>query len=123
MAGREAAEALESGAETVNNIVHSFRLTSTSFDKKSYLTYLKGYMKAIKAKLQESDPDRVPIFEKNVRWLMATILHLLKSCCYLNVQAAAFAKKVVGSFGDYEFYTGESMQPEGMIALLNYRVS
>ena len=38
---REAAEALESGAEQVNNIVHSFRLTSTTFDKKSYLTYLK----------------------------------------------------------------------------------
>lgn len=26
----------------VNNIVASFRLQSTSFDKKSYLTYLKG---------------------------------------------------------------------------------
>ncbi len=26
----------------VNNIVHSFRLQSTSFDKKSFLTYLKG---------------------------------------------------------------------------------
>jgi hypothetical protein len=24
----------------VNNIVHSFRLTETSFDKKSYMTYL-----------------------------------------------------------------------------------
>lgn len=26
----------------MNNIVHSFRLTETSFDKKSYMTYLKG---------------------------------------------------------------------------------
>ena len=26
----------------VNNIIHSFRLQSTSFDKKSYLAYLKG---------------------------------------------------------------------------------
>ena len=25
----------------VNNVVHSFRLEATSFDKKSYLTYLK----------------------------------------------------------------------------------
>ena len=33
--------ALEEGAETVNNVVYSFRLQQTSFDKKSYLTYLK----------------------------------------------------------------------------------
>jgi hypothetical protein len=26
----------------VNNIIHSFRLQSTSFDKKGYLGYLKG---------------------------------------------------------------------------------
>lgn len=37
----EQAEALENGAEQVINIVHSFRLSATSFDKKSYLTYLK----------------------------------------------------------------------------------
>ena len=34
-------EALEEGAKQVNNVVHSFRLQPTSFDKKSYLTYLK----------------------------------------------------------------------------------
>lgn len=96
----EEAEALENGAEQVINIVHSFRLQSTSFDKKSYLAYLKGYMKAVKAKLAETNPDRIPAFEKG---------------------AAAFAKKIVGSFGDWEFYTGESMDPEGMVALLNYR--
>ena len=37
----EGEEALEDGAATVNNVVHSFRLNQTSFDKKSYLTYLK----------------------------------------------------------------------------------
>ncbi|MEI4867057.1 hypothetical protein, partial [Klebsiella pneumoniae] len=55
----EAEEALEEGEERVNNIVHSFRLTETSFDKKSYMTYLKGYMKAVKAHLQEKNPERV----------------------------------------------------------------
>ena len=34
-------EALEDGAAQVNNVIHSFRLQSTTFDKKSYLTYLK----------------------------------------------------------------------------------
>ncbi|KAH8105851.1 translationally controlled tumor-associated [Cristinia sonorae] len=93
-------EALEEGAVQVNNIVHSFRLQSTTFDKKSYLTYLKGYMKAVKAYLQEKNPERVEAFEKG---------------------AAAFAKKIVANFKDYEFYTGEGMNPDGMVALLNYR--
>ena len=96
----EQQEALDNGAEQVINIVHSFRLQATSFDKKSYLTYLKGYMKTIKQNLQETKPERVPEFEK---------------------KAAEFAKKVVGKFNDWEFYTGESMNPDGMVALLNYR--
>ncbi|WVR05993.1 hypothetical protein IAU60_003021 [Kwoniella sp. DSM 27419] len=96
----EQEEALENGASQVNNVVHSMRLQSTVFDKKSYLTYLKGYMKAVKAKLQETNPDRVAAFEKGAQDL---------------------AKKIVGNFKDYEFYVGESMNPEGMVALLNYR--
>ncbi|KAF8351414.1 translationally controlled tumor-associated [Amanita rubescens] len=93
-------DAMEDGAKTVNNVVHSFRLQQTSFDKKSYLTYLKGYMKAVKAELQNSNPERVEAFEKG---------------------AQTFAKKVVAGFKDFEFYTGESMNPDGMVALLNYR--
>ncbi|KAJ7129619.1 Mss4-like protein [Mycena epipterygia] len=93
----EQEEALEEGATQVNNVVFSFRLQSTTFDKKSFLGYLKGYMKAVKGKIE---PDRVEAFEKG---------------------AAAFAKKIVGNFKDYEFYTGENMNPDGMVALLNYR--
>lgn len=37
----DADEALEDGASQVNNVVYSFRLQATSFDKKSYLLYLK----------------------------------------------------------------------------------
>ena len=37
----DAADDLEEGAESVNNLVYSFRLQSTQFDKKSYLTHLK----------------------------------------------------------------------------------
>lgn len=96
----EQQEDLADGDQQVNNIVYSFRLVSTSFDKKSYMTYLKGYMKSVKTSLQEKNPDRVAAFEKG---------------------AATFAKKVLGNFKDYEFYTGESMNPDGMVALLNYR--
>ena len=34
---------------------------------------------------------------------------------------SGYAKKIVASFKDWEFYTGESMDPDGMIVLLNYR--
>jgi hypothetical protein len=84
----EASEALEDGAKTVNNVVHSFRLQSTSFDKKSFLVYLKGYMKAVKENLQKNNPDRVAAFEAG---------------------AQTFAKKIVGNFKDYEFVSVISM--------------
>ena len=96
----EVDEGLEDGIETVNNIVYSFRLQPTSFDKKSYLLHLKQYMKKVKAKLQETNADRVEAFEKG---------------------ASAYAKKLVASFNDLEFYTGESMDIEGMVVPLNYR--
>lgn len=38
----EADEGADDGAQTVIDVVHSFRLNETSFDKKSYLTHLKG---------------------------------------------------------------------------------
>lgn len=31
--------------------------------------------------------------------------------------AQAFAKKLLANFKDYEFYTGESMNPDGMLVL------
>jgi len=96
----ETEEALEDGATQVNNVIHSFRLQPTQFDKKSYLAYLKGYMKAVKSKLIETNPERVEAFEKG---------------------AQVYAKKLVASFKDLEFYTGETMNPDGMVALLNYR--
>jgi hypothetical protein len=42
----DAGEDLEDGAVQVNNVVYAFRLQSTSFDKKSYLAYLKGMSKS-----------------------------------------------------------------------------
>jgi hypothetical protein len=38
----EAEEGVEDGAVQVNNVVNSFRLQQTSFDKKSYLSHLKS---------------------------------------------------------------------------------
>ncbi|ODV63128.1 Tma19p [Ascoidea rubescens DSM 1968] len=95
----DAGEELEDGVETVNNIVNSFRLQSTGFDKKSYLTHLKAYMKVIKAKLADQ-PEEQKAFEKG---------------------ASVYAKKIIKNFKDFDFYTTESMNPDGMVILLNYR--
>ncbi|SPO04518.1 probable IgE-dependent histamine-releasing factor [Cephalotrichum gorgonifer] len=99
----EAEEALDDQAVKVNNIVNSFRYTETSFDKKSYLSYLKGYMKAVKAALQEkgAPEEEIKAFESGAQKFVKE--HLLPK------------------FKDYEFFIGESMNPDGMVILLNYR--
>jgi hypothetical protein len=91
---------MEEGDIQVNNVIHSMRLTETQFDKKSYMTYIKGYMKQIKAHLMETNPERAEAFQ---------------------AEAPAFVKKILANIKDYEFYVGESMNPEGSVALLNYR--
>ncbi|KAJ2898804.1 hypothetical protein GGI21_002946 [Coemansia aciculifera] len=108
----DAEEALEDGSSLVNNVIYSNRLQESSkFDKKSYMVYIKGYLKAIDARLKKlaeaknNDPEskefkRSQSFQKD---------------------AQAFVLKVVKNIGDYDFYTGESMNPDGMIVLLNYR--
>lgn len=52
-------------------------------------------MKAVKAKLQEQgkSAEEVKAFETG---------------------AAGFAKKIIANFKDWEFYTGESMDPDAM---------
>lgn len=46
----EAEEGADDAAETVIDIVHSFRLNETSFDKKSYLIHLKGMFERPRAR-------------------------------------------------------------------------
>jgi hypothetical protein len=91
----EGGDDVDDGAQTVLDVVHSFRLNETQFDKKSYLVHLKGYMKAVKEGMKKkgASDEAVTEFEKG---------------------ASAYAKKIVGNFKDYEFLIGESMNPDGM---------
>ncbi|KAL2164692.1 hypothetical protein VTH06DRAFT_3909 [Thermothelomyces fergusii] len=98
----EGDEALEEGEERVHDIRHSFRLQETQFDKKTYLATLKAYMKSVKTKLQEAGKSAEEVKE-------------------FETKASGFAKKIIANFNDYEFFTGNSMNPDGMIVLLNYR--
>ncbi|KAF9315181.1 hypothetical protein BG003_003418 [Podila horticola] len=87
----EADEELEDGVVIVNNVVSAFRLQDTTFDKKQYTFYLKGYMKAIKAKIQEAaaknGKDADAIFKA------------------FETSAQAAAKKILGNFKDYKLST------------------
>jgi hypothetical protein len=90
-------EAVESGCDIVLN----HRLVETGFgDKKAYTLYLKEYMKKLVSKLEERSPDQVEVFKTNMNKVM---------------------KELLNRFKDLQFFTGESMDADGMIALCEYR--
>ncbi|TPX68295.1 hypothetical protein CcCBS67573_g07229 [Chytriomyces confervae] len=93
-------DGVEEGEQIVNNVIYSFRLQASGFDKKGYMTYIKGYMKAVKEHLTSINSPRLADFES---------------------KAKVAVKKILENFGDYEFYVSEGMNPDGMVLLLNYR--
>uniref|UniRef100_A0A3B4Z1U4 Tumor protein, translationally-controlled 1 n=1 Tax=Seriola lalandi dorsalis TaxID=1841481 RepID=A0A3B4Z1U4_SERLL len=103
----EAIESTESSSVSGVDIILNHKLQETGFDKKQYLTYIKEYVKVIKAKLEESNPERVEAFTLSAS-LHKTRISLnfgrFLTCCRLS-----------------QFFTGESMNPEGMVGLLDYR--
>ncbi|KAK0084656.1 hypothetical protein PV325_006618 [Microctonus aethiopoides] len=91
-------EAVESGVDVVLN--HKLQETYAFGDKKSYTLYLKDYMKKLVAKLEEKSPDQVDVFKNNMNKVM---------------------KDILGRFKDLQFFTGESMEIEGLVGLMEYR--
>ncbi|XP_040281369.1 translationally-controlled tumor protein [Bufo bufo] len=102
--GNASAEGFDEGSDATTvtgvDIVLNHKLQETGFTKESYKSYIKDYMKAIKAKLEESNPERVKPFMNG---------------------AAEKIKLILGNFKSYQFFTGETMNPEGMVALLDFR--
>jgi len=96
----EGGEDLESTTVSGVDIVLNHKLSETGFDKTSFIAYIKEYMKTIKGKLSESDPERVKPFMAG---------------------AQDEVKKILSNFKNYQFYTGESMNAEGMVGLLDFR--
>lgn len=90
--------AVESGVDVVLN--HRLQETYAFNDKKSYTLYLKDYMKKLVAKLEEKAPDQVDVFKTNTNKVM---------------------KDVLTRFKDLQFFTGESMDIDGLVALMEYR--
>uniref|UniRef100_A0A2I2YMI2 TCTP domain-containing protein n=1 Tax=Gorilla gorilla gorilla TaxID=9595 RepID=A0A2I2YMI2_GORGO len=88
-------EGTESTVITAVDVVMNHHL----FTKEAYKEYIKDYMKSIKGKLEELRPERVKHFMKG---------------------AAEQIKLILANFKNYQFFIGENMNPDGMVALLDY---
>jgi len=88
----------ESGVDVVLN--HRLCETFAFHDKKSYTLYLKDYMKKLIAKMEENKSDEIDVFKTNMNKQM---------------------KEILGRFKELQFFTGESMDCDGMVAMMEYR--
>ncbi|XP_064098773.1 translationally-controlled tumor protein homolog [Macrobrachium nipponense] len=91
-------EGTESNSVSGIDVVIFMRLQETGFgNKKDYLTYMKEYIKSLKSKLEGTPAaDKLPAIQK-------PLAELLKK------------------FKDLQFFTGESMNPDGMVAIGDYK--
>jgi hypothetical protein len=81
------------------DIVLNCRLVEYTLSKKDYMTHIKDYMKQVKTRLEEDNSPDKDLFQKNVQ---------------------EFIKDVLANYKDYQLFCGESMKPEGMLALMKW---
>ncbi|EHB09654.1 Translationally-controlled tumor protein [Heterocephalus glaber] len=90
----------ESTAVTGVDIVVNPHLQETSFTKEAYKEYINDYMKSVKGKPEEQRPERVNPFMTG---------------------AAEQIKHILANFKNYQFFIGANMNPDGVVAVLDYR--
>jgi len=91
-------DAIESGLDLVLNQ----RLVETAFTKSDYKNYLKTYTKALQEKWKELEWNE-------------------EQTGIAKTKLTEAVKKVLPKLDDYQFFLGESTNPDGMVALLEYR--
>jgi hypothetical protein len=92
-------EGSDVGSKQGVDIVMNGRLVEYTMNKKDYMTHIKEYMKEVKTKLEKDNSPDKDLFQKNVQ---------------------EFVKEVLANFKDYQFFCGETMKPEGMLALMKW---
>merc|ERR1712141_716108 len=100
--GADGDEGADASSVSGIDIVLNHRLTETGFgSKKDYMVYLKDYMKKVVKYLEDNDrAGEVETFKKNINGVM---------------------KDLLGKFKDLQFFTGESMDAEAMIMIMDYK--
>merc|ERR1711893_256626 len=98
----EADEGTDTSTQSGVDIVLNHRLVETGFgSKKDYTVYLKDYMKKVVKYLEDNGRSgEVDSFKTNINKVM---------------------KDLLGKFKDLQFFTGESMDAEAMILMLDYK--
>ncbi|KAK7078065.1 tRNA 2'-phosphotransferase [Halocaridina rubra] len=94
----EAEEGTDAASVSGIDVVLFMRLQETFFaGKKDYLSYMREYLKALKTKLEGTPgADKLPAIQKPL-------------------------SEILKKFKDLQFFTGESMNPDGMIAIGDYK--
>merc|ERR1712200_205265 len=98
----EADEGTDAASESGVDVILNHRLVETGFgSKKDYTVYLKDYMKKVIKHLEDNNrAGEVDEFKKNINGVM---------------------KELLKKFKDLQFFTGESMEAEAMILIMDYR--
>ena len=134
----EADEGTDAASESGVDVILNHRLVETGFgSKKDYTVYLKDYMKKVVAYLEENDmKDQVEPFKKNISAVMKDLLGKFKDLQFFtgkffrNRVLSLLRKSypsltyVFGQFmysNDILILTGESMNPDAMILMVEYR--
>ncbi len=100
--GQDEGEGADASSVSGIDVVLNHRLVETGFgSKKDFTTYLKEYMKKVVKHLEDNNRGgEVDDFKKNI---------------------SAVMKDLIGRFKDLQFFTGESMDPDAMIIMVEYR--
>lgn len=89
-------------SKTVDNLIQTFRLQPTTYDKQSYSNYITNYTKNLETKLREKGKNDKEISEYYARFNPAY-------------------EYILDHLNEFQFYTGESKNPDGIVGLLNHR--
>jgi len=84
------AEATAEEKKKVIDVIHYYNLAETSFDKKSFVAYIKGYMKSLNDVVKEKQGD--------------------EEAAKFQAGAQSFVKKIIGSFDDWQFFYNNSVE-------------
>ncbi|XP_076331059.1 translationally controlled tumor protein [Tachypleus tridentatus] len=95
-------ENTEEGVEIGLDVVLNQRLLKVPFSKKEFISYVKTYAKDLQSKWKELGWTEDQIAEAKTKLTEAV-------------------KKVIPKLNDCEFFYGESMNSDGMVALCEYR--
>lgn len=100
--GEDGDEGTDEQVESGLDVVLNQRLMPTTFTKADYKTYIKGYVRELLIKLKENGASEQELDEAKAK-----------------LQDAF--KLILPKLTDAQFFTGESGNVDGMVAILDYR--